>query len=55
MSHTICTLTTKILHQDPITYCKFGDGEYLCMIGSHGANCDKTPYTPKLQSGLINI
>jgi hypothetical protein len=55
MSHelSLTDLNHRITQQIPVVYCKFGDGEYLCMCGSQGQNCDRTPYTQKLKDGLI--
>ena len=53
MAITLKDLTNRIIQHLPSLYCKFGDGEYLCMIGTNGANCDRTSYTAKLQDGLI--
>ena len=32
---------------------RFGDGEWLCISGARGHNCDFHNYTPELQQGLI--
>lgn len=42
----------SIIFGKPISFCKFGDGEYYCMIGNSGANCDKDAYTSKLSDSL---
>ena len=44
---TICVNTNT-----PITFVKFGDGEYYCVFGSGGCNCDNDSYTPKLSKRL---
>ena len=40
----------------PITFAKFGDGEYNCMFSTRkeyrGCNCDRDSYTHGLASGL---
>jgi hypothetical protein len=36
----------------PITFAKFGDGEYTCIFNPHGKNCDNDMYTYKLSSAL---
>lgn len=46
---------TKLIQIDkPFVFVKFGDGEYDAVKGKPGSNCDKDPYTKKLQFGLIN-
>lgn len=37
----------------PVSFSKYGDGEYLAALGSNGANCDGDKYTAKLRQGLI--
>ena len=32
---------------------RYGDGEWKAIFGASGHNCDKHPYTPKLQKELI--
>jgi hypothetical protein len=44
---TICVNTNT-----PITFVKFGDGEFYCAFGSGGCNCDNDSYTPKLSLSL---
>ena len=41
-----------IKEEKPITFAKFGDGEYMCAIGLQGHNCDGTNYSPELAQGL---
>jgi hypothetical protein len=38
----------------PVSFSKYGDGEYLAASGSAGTNCDGDRYTPALKHGLIN-
>jgi hypothetical protein len=38
----------------PVSFSKYGDGEYLAASGSAGTNCDGDRYTPTLKHGLIN-
>jgi len=45
-------ITNHINKKEPCIFAKYGDGEYLASIGSAGANCDNTPYTPKLQEAM---
>ena len=35
------------------SFIKFGDGEFLCMMGEQGANCDMHPYSKHLGDRLI--
>jgi hypothetical protein len=50
MTETITELIKKDL---PFIFAKFGDGEYAAANGWYGTNCDRDPYTKKLQNGLI--
>lgn len=36
----------------PVSFSKYGDGEYLCASGNGGKNCDKDTMTLKLQTSL---
>ena len=46
--------TNFINQKVPCIYVKYGDGEYLASVGGKGLqqNCDKTPYTSKLQEAM---
>ena len=52
-------LTECIREKKPVSFCKYGDGEYACAIqgcsdiytGKH--NCDADLYTEKLQQGIL--
>lgn len=46
-------ITESIRKKKPISFCKYGDGEYYCASGDQGGNCDCDMYTPKLKEGLI--
>ena len=37
----------------PVSFSKYGDGEYHCAISDKGQNCDYDKYTDKLKDGLI--
>jgi hypothetical protein len=37
---------------EPIVFVKFGDGEYNCIFGVYGHNCDNDFYTKKLSINL---
>lgn len=39
--------------QRPFVFVKFGDGEFECMAGGAGQNCDGQEYSPDLQRALI--
>jgi hypothetical protein len=44
---------TKCVEQDiPVTFLKFGDGEYNCVFQPVGANCDRDLFTLKLSNSL---
>jgi hypothetical protein len=38
----------------PLSFSKYGDGEYMCAFGFTGNNCDNDNYTPKLKDALIS-
>jgi len=48
-------LTECVISGKPVTFVKFGDGEYYCMIGIQWAttNCDLDNYTNRLKTKLI--
>ena len=46
-------ITACIQAKTPISFCKYGDGEYGCMIGWNGCNCDADGYTTKKRLGLL--
>ena len=49
------TKFTDYLQQDKnFVYAKFGDGEFACMNGEQGHNCDLHPYSEKLGKSLID-
>ena len=45
-------LTECVEKKIPVSFSKYGDGEYLCASGSVGQNCDRDPYTDKLRIKL---
>ncbi len=47
-------LTQFIQHNIPVTFSKYGDGEYYCATATIGNNCDYDNYTPKLKNALIS-
>ena len=38
----------------PVSFSKYGDGEFYCATGYTGSNCDNDSYTPKKALGIIN-
>jgi len=46
-------LSTAIINKTPISFSKYGDGEYFCANSHNGHNCDNDNYTEKLRNGLI--
>jgi len=47
-------LTECINHRIPVSFSKYGDGEFNCANGYYGANCDNDNYTPKKREAIIN-
>lgn len=47
-------LTKCVKHKIPVSFSKYGDGEYNCANGCWGANCDNDSYTPKKKEAIIN-
>ena len=45
-------LTECVEKRIPVSFSKYGDGEYLCASGNVGQNCDRDPYTDKLRIKL---
>lgn len=45
-------LTECVEKKIPVSFSKYGDGEYLCASGNVGQNCDRDPYTDKLRIKL---
>lgn len=44
----------KLEKKESFSVLRFGDGEFLCMLGHPGANCDGAKYTLDLANGLIH-
>lgn len=42
-----------IENSKPVSFLKYGDGEFNCMCRYYGSNCDGDNYTDKLSNGLI--
>lgn len=47
-----CNITDMIQKNIPVSFSKYGDGEFLCAFNRHGHNCDKDTYTDKLGNSL---
>ena len=39
----------------PFAFSRWGDGEWACVLGRSGCNCDGHPYTPSLGRALGNV
>jgi hypothetical protein len=46
-------ITESIQKKQPISFCKYGDGEFNCANSYTGGNCDNDLYTEKKKAGLI--
>lgn len=46
--------TDNINASQNFSFIKFGDGEFFCMMGEKGCNCDQHPYTSELGIKLVN-
>lgn len=47
-------LTKCVETNTPVSFSKYGDGEYLCATGGAGYNCDHDNYTERKAMALIN-
>ena len=47
-------LTDCVTRDKPISFIKYGDGEFLCAFHRNGSNCDNDTYTNKLGDSIIN-
>jgi len=47
-------LTECVKTKTPVSFSKYGDGEYYCAIGHQGGNCDGDAYTNKKRNAIIN-
>lgn len=45
----------KIERGEPFSVSRFGDGEWLCILGTQGRNCDGHEYFPALRDELRRI
>ena len=46
--------TYYIENNQNFSFIKFGDGEFFCMMGKEGTNCDNHNYSPELGRKLID-
>lgn len=57
MSDTFPTVADYLTHcvkgKYPVCFLKFGDGEYQCVRGFRGRNCDGDPYNSQLAGGIV--
>lgn len=51
---TLDLWTNKIEKNENFSFIKFGDGEFFCMMGEKGQNCDKHPYSEELGKKLYD-
>lgn len=47
-------LTECVRNNIPVSFSKYGDGEFNCMMYQRGRNCDRDTYTEKLSNALNN-
>ena len=47
-------IIAAINNRIPLSFSKYGDGEYFCVTGTPGHNCDRDSYTHRLRNGLLN-
>lgn len=47
-------LTDCVRNNIPVSFSKYGDGEFICMMHRNGQNCDRDTYTEKLSTALNN-
>jgi len=45
-------IINKLNNREPFSFSRFGDGEFACMLGKQGANCDGHEYFPDLGERL---
>jgi hypothetical protein len=46
-------LVECVKNKTPVSFSKYGDGEFNCASGHFGRNCDNDQYTPKKREALI--
>jgi len=45
----------KLRKKEPFQYSRWGDGEWQCVLGYEGQNCDGHRYFPSLRMALIEV
>jgi hypothetical protein len=45
----------KIVNKEMYSFSRWGDGEWLCLLGAKGMNCDKHQYFPELREALRRV
>lgn len=48
-------LTEKLVKNEPFAFTRWGDGEWSCMMGKMGQNCDGHSYSPSLAKALRSV
>lgn len=46
-------MIAKLENGDEFSFARYGDGEWLCMMGKKGRNIDKHPFSPALAKDLL--
>ena len=52
MDNSTTYITQCIDNKIPVSFSKYGDGEYQCALTANGRNCDRDTYTQKLSNGI---
>jgi hypothetical protein len=45
----------KLEEKSPFSFTRWGDGEWACVLGEEGQNCDGHTYFPELRKDLIKV
>lgn len=54
VTQTLKCWTENIINKKNFSFIKFGDGEFYCMLGTPGYNCDQHPYS-KILGEKLNL
>jgi hypothetical protein len=46
---------SKIRNKEKYSFSRWGDGEWACLLGKQGMNCDKHTYFPDMGGRLFNV
>ncbi len=49
------TVIEKLRNNEPFHLSRWGDGEFLCMLGKQGRNCDGHDYSYDLMNALVDV